>query len=235
MTFKLSKYLTISLIFPFLLTAQETKIGDDFDGSRAIPVHLIKLIDQDSSVIRPDEQPLLPFSTEKTCGACHSYSTIRQGWHFNAGDSAVADGRQGQPWIYTDAHSATQIPLSQRHWPGTFLPSAIGMDNIEYLMEFGRHMPGGSVGDNENAHSLGNYMRWQVTGELEINCLSCHDAEKTHNQVEYASQVGKQSFRWAATASAGFASVVSILRVMVLSSRACCPLNVAEVVNDSLC
>jgi len=209
MIFKLLKHSLICLIFlnPAVTFSQELKIGDESDGSRAIPVHLIKLMDQDSSVIRPDENPLLPFSTEKTCGACHDYSKIRSGWHFSAGDTATSDGRAGQPWIYVDAHSATQIPLSYRKWQGTFSPLEIGIDNLEFITQFGRQMPGGSVADNENLHSLDNYMRWQVTGSLEINCLSCHDAEKTHNQVQFATQISRQGFRWAATASAGFAYV----------------------------
>jgi hypothetical protein len=195
------------ICIPLSVNAQNAKIGDESDGSRAIPLHLIKLIDQDSSVIRPGEYPLLPFSTEKTCGACHDYKKVRTGWHFNAGDSAAHDGRPGQPWIYVDAYSGTQIPLSQRNWQGTFKPDEIGMDNLEFVTQFGRQMPGGGVGDNEKAHSLDNYLRWRVRGNLEINCLSCHDAEKTHHQVEYANNIAKQNFRWAATASAGFAWV----------------------------
>ncbi|NOG45033.1 MAG: hypothetical protein HND50_07370 [Calditrichaeota bacterium] len=192
---------------PVFLPAEEPKIGDVSDGSRAKPVHLIKLMDQDSSVIRLDENPLLPFSTEKTCGACHDYSKIRSGWHFSAGDSTAELGRPGQPWIFVDAHSATQIPLSYRSWPGVFHPKEIGMDNLQFITRFGRQMPGGSVGDNEQIQSLDNYWRWQVSGNLEINCLSCHDAEKSNDQAEYAKNVSKQNFRWAATASSGFASV----------------------------
>ena len=46
-------------------------LGDVSDGSRAVPVHLIKLYDEDGSVIRPNETHLLPFSTRETCGKCH--------------------------------------------------------------------------------------------------------------------------------------------------------------------
>jgi hypothetical protein len=69
------------LLIPGVLSAQDEKIGDISDGSRTTPVHLIKLIDQDSSVIWLDESPLMPFSTKKTCEACHNYQIISTGCH----------------------------------------------------------------------------------------------------------------------------------------------------------
>jgi hypothetical protein len=195
------------ILIPVLSWSQEVKIGDVSDGSRTTPVHLIKLIDQDSSVIWLDESPLMPFSTKKTCGACHNYQKIASGWHFNAADSSSNPGRPGQPWIYVDAHSATQIPISFRAWPGTFKPNQIGMNNFSYIATFGRHMPGGGVGDNEEQQSLEMYWRWQVSGQFEINCLSCHDAEPSHDQSMHGLQMLRENFRWAATASSGFASV----------------------------
>ncbi|MCB9058555.1 MAG: hypothetical protein H6627_08315 [Calditrichae bacterium] len=204
---KISKIFLLTFILLSVSYAKDNKIGDNPDGSRAIPVHVIKLIDPDSSVIWLDETPLMPFSTEKTCGACHSYQTVRKGWHFNAGDSGVAAGRNGQPWIYSDPYSASQIPLSMRDWQGAFKPAQIGMSNFDYIARFGRQMPGGSVGDDENAQSLEMFWRWQVSGKQEINCLSCHDAERSHDQAEYAAHIIRQNFRWAATAASGFASV----------------------------
>ncbi len=47
--------------------------------------------------------------------------------------------------------------------------------------------------------------RWIESGELEINCLACHDAESAHDQSEYPMQVAKQNFRWAAAAACAFA------------------------------
>lgn len=189
------------------LYSQDHKIGDVSDGSRTTPIHLIKLIDQDSSIIWLDESPLLPFSTKNTCGACHDYSKISSGWHFNAGDTSAVSGRPGQPWIYADPYSATQIPVSLRKWPGTFTPQQIGLNTFSFLARFGRHMPGGGVGDNEDYQSLEMYWRWQVSGDFEINCLSCHDAEKSHDQSQHGLQILRENFRWAATASSGFASV----------------------------
>ncbi len=118
----------IVLILPLstnLFAQVQPKLGDLSDGSRATPVHLIQLIDEDSSVIRLDEQPLLPFSPKFTCGGkCHDYDKIKHGWHFNSIDSTNQSGRPGTPWIYVDQQTFTQIPLSYRNWPGVYAVSA---------------------------------------------------------------------------------------------------------------
>jgi len=205
--YEMRTLILILFSIPIIVWSQDTKIGDISDGSRTTPVHLIKLFDQDSSVIWLDESPLMPFSTKKTCGACHNYQKISTGWHFNAGDSSAVSGRPGQPWIYADPYSVTQIPLSLREWPGTFKPEEIGMTNFSFITTFGRHMTGGGVGEREDFRSIDMYWRWQVSGEFEINCLSCHDMERSHNQSDHSLQVMRENFRWAATASSGFASV----------------------------
>jgi len=194
-------------VMAVLLAAQEPLIGDVSDGSRAKFVHVIKLLDADSSLIWLSDQPLMPFSTKITCGACHTYAKINRGWHFNEGDSGAVSGRPGQPWIYVDQLSSTQIPVSLREWPGTYKPQDIGMSNLAFIGTFGRQMAGGGPGENENLRSLDNLFRWEISGDLEINCLSCHDAEFAHNQAEYAAQTARENFRWAAAASSAFAFV----------------------------
>ncbi len=183
------------------------KLGDVSDGSRSVPVHLIRLYDEQGIPIRPHDELLMPFSTKQTCGPCHNYEKIRTGWHFNAGDSSVAAGRAGQPWILADPVAATQIPISLRKWPGTYRPEQVGMSTLQYVQAFGRHLPGGGIAEDENAQSAEDYMRWQIAGNLEINCLGCHDSEAGQDQAEFATQIGRQNFRWAATASSGFAAV----------------------------
>jgi hypothetical protein len=192
---------------PQALPEPPPKLGDVSDGSRSVPVHLIRLYDELGMPIRPQDDLLLPFSTKQTCTPCHNYEKISTGWHFNAGDTSVAAGRVGQPWILADPVAATQIPISLREWPGTYRPEQIGMSTLEYVQTFGRHLAGGGVAEKEEAKSAEDYMRWQVAGNLEINCLGCHDAEAGQDQAEFANQIGRQNFRWAATASSGFAAV----------------------------
>ena len=103
------------LLLSSFVLAQD-KLGDNGDGSRAVPVHLIDMLDEEGTKIHPDVTPQLPFSTKQTCLECHSYDIIKTGLHFNATDSGVVHGRPGQPWVISDALSATQIPVHHRDW-----------------------------------------------------------------------------------------------------------------------
>jgi hypothetical protein len=185
------------------------------DGSRAPAVHRIPLysealVGENREQITAETEPVLPFSPRGTCSECHiyehTYDTIRKGWHFNATDANIPAGRPGQPWIYVDAAAGTQIPLSYRPWPGTFKPDQIGMSPFKFTELFGRQMPGGGPGEM-NTTVNDEILRQMIAGALEIDCLSCHDRDPAHDQAEYASQVARQNFRWAATASAPFAAV----------------------------
>ncbi|RJP30853.1 MAG: hypothetical protein C4527_08905 [Candidatus Omnitrophota bacterium] len=203
----------IFIFLPFLFgsiygNSEEKLIGDESDGSRAISVHRIPLLDDEGMEIDPDDDPVLPFSMRRTCSAdCHRYETISAGWHFNAATSAIDHGRAGHPWIYVNASSGAQIPLSYRSWPGTYRPEQIGLSPWQFVLQFGRHMPGGGVGEFDESQNPDAIMRIFVSGKLDVNCLSCHDADPAHDQAEYALQIARQNFRWAAAATAGFAAV----------------------------
>lgn len=196
-------------------TSAEKVILNRGDGTRAPAVHRIPLYaeaepGQKREKITAKTDPALPFSMRGTCSECHvyehTYDVIRKGWHFNATEPNVPAGRPGQPWIHVDAAMGTQIPLSYRAWPGTFRPEQVGLGPFKFAVEFGRHMPGGGVGEVETKDQA-EIPRQMVSGTLEINCLSCHDADAADDQAEYAANVEKQNFRWAATASVGFAAM----------------------------
>ena len=197
---------------------EQKLLGDESDGSQAHPAHLIPLFfeNEDSEKgekITPDDDPILPFSTRWTCGDCHSYGIIGKGWHFNTADPNVTPGRPSQPWILVDARTGTQIPLSYRTWQGTFKPEQVGLTAREFTRYFGRHTPGGGAGELET-EDPDEIMREFISGKLEINCLSCHNAEFAHNQAEYFPQVVRENFRWAAAATCEFASVSGSVRDM---------------------
>jgi len=215
--------------FLFLLTwcitagagdGDQKLLGDESDGGRAHPIHRLELLaapgaeGEEALAVDPNvntaEEVLLPFSTRLTCGKCHSYGIVKQGWHFNAVDPNVADhGRPGQPWIYVDARIATQIPLSYRSWPGTFKPAQFGLTEREFTKIFGRQTPGGGPGERVT-EDPDEIMRQYVSGRLEINCLSCHNADPRQDQgspTGYAVQISRGNFRWAAAASSGLAAV----------------------------
>jgi len=192
----------------YVFAQGKPKLGDVNDGTRAHPVHLIELLDEEGSAIRTDDDPLMPFSMEQTCMGddCHSYQTISTGWHFNAHNPDVEPGRRGQPWLLMDRATATQLPLSYRPWPGAYHPDAVGIAPFEFTEIFGRHMPGGGVSEDESLEVPDYFMRWMVSGKVEINCLACHNGGPFQDQAEYAFQLAKQNYRWAAAAASGLAT-----------------------------
>jgi len=207
--------LVLLLFLAVPLIAQDTKnIGDVSDGNRAQPVHLLKLYDERGVVIHPDDVPVIPFSARETCRQCHDYAKIGGGWHFNPASDTTSPGRPGEPWIYVNRAAVTQIPLSYRRWTGTYRPEQIGMSSFGFTGTFGRQTAGGGVSEDERFEEMNDALRWQISGKLEINCLSCHDAEPGHNQAEYAQQTVRQNFRWAAAASSGFVSMRGAARDM---------------------
>lgn len=200
--------------------AQEQMLGDNPDGSRTPAIHLIPMLSEplpgkQPDQIYPTDSPLLPFSTKATCGACHDYNVVSSGWHFSYIDPNVATGRKGQAWILVDPATATQIPLSYRNWPGTFKPQQLGITPSGFLQIFGRQMPGGGIGEMlDKTDNPEEILRLGLMGQLEINCLACHnisDDEDMGSAAGWAIQVLRGNYRWAATASSGFAYVTGTL------------------------
>lgn len=194
--------------------AQVSKLGDISDGNRSHPVHILDLFDEEGALIRLSDKTPMPFSPKQTCQECHDYGKISSGWHFNATDSEVSSGRRGEPWVLVDPVSATQVPLSHRNWSGTFKPEYFGLSPFFFTEKFGRHLTGGGISENDSNEPSDIYMRWMVSGKAEINCLSCHNAEPAHDQAEYDLQIIQQNYRWAATATSGFATVKGSAKAM---------------------
>ena len=213
-----SVWLLPALVWPAAAKTASDTVLNRGDGSRTPAVHRIPLYTEVLTAdkrekITAESDPALPLSMRGTCSECHilehTYDVIRKGWHFNATDANVPAGRPGQPWVYVDAATGTQIPLSYRAWPGTFRPDQVGMSPFGFTEHFGRHMPGGGVGevDVDNQKYQAEIPRQMVAGKLEINCLSCHDMDPAHDQTEWAAQIERQNLRWAGTASSSFAVV----------------------------
>ncbi len=178
------------------------KVGDKSDGSKMQPVHLLKLYDENRNTIEPDDDFPQPFSTKQTCATeCHNYNIISDGFHFNYDHSDIANSRPSEPWIYTDPTTLSMIPISYRKNSGTFTPAEIKMSNMKFLDRFGPYYPGGDISETDSLQSPENYFRWNVSGKLEVNCLLCHDADPFYDKAEYAGNIRKQNYKWAASAS----------------------------------
>lgn len=188
-----------------LMAAAFASASLEWDGSRTVPVHTIPLYGEDEQLIVPQYKSSLPVSCKATCGLCHDHAAISKGWHFNAMDSSIPPGRPGEPWVWIDEKTGTQIPVSHRDWPGTYKPEELGMTPWAFTKLFGRHSPGGIQTAPENDNDL--EARWEVSGKLEINCLGCHNNSPRQDMTEWAKQIGRENFQWAGTAAAGLGDV----------------------------
>ena len=200
----------LSVVLSVVLACVASAAADDkipaWDGSRVSPVHRIPLKDELDQEIVPSESYPLPFSARFTCAPCHDYDIIRKGLHFNAGGKDGPAGPPGEPWIWADEGTGTMIPLSYRKWPGAWAPGAIGLTDWEFTRLFARHLAGGGISEPP-AEAASPDSRWDVSGRLEINCMGCHNASPRQDPSEWARQVMRENFRWAATAAAGLGEV----------------------------
>jgi hypothetical protein len=186
--------------------AAEELLGEGNDGNRSGPIHLIELYDEQGGRIRAKDVKPKPFSLKQTCGKCHDYNKISQGWHFNAHDPNVKSGRAGQPWVLTDAKTRTQIPITARNWPGAYAPEQVGLTPWGFTKEFYSHFPGGSYGQMPSTDPV-EATRKQISGDYEINCLACHNADPQEDQSLAALQAARQNYRWIPAASSGMAVI----------------------------
>jgi len=200
----------ILLLVAFLCSnafgANKALLERERDGSRSDAVHRIPLYDMNGEKIAPDDILVLPFSTKFTCGECHDYGKIRLGRHFDSLSTTTLAGRPGEPWVLTDERTGIQLPLSNRGWAGTWRPSEIGLSSWGFVKAFGSHLPGGDMGERE-IQPEDPAARWEVSGNLEINCLACHSGAHYQDQAAWADQIKQENFVWAATAASGMASV----------------------------
>ena len=126
---------------------RDTAQPNHWDGSRSTPVHRIPLFDEEQQEISPTYGYPMPFSARNTCGPCHDYSTVAGGLHFSSSKEGSSAGRRGEPWVWVDEKTGTQLPLSYRGWPGTWNPEEVGITQWRFTQLFGRHMAGGDIGE----------------------------------------------------------------------------------------
>ncbi|MBK8979312.1 MAG: hypothetical protein IPM29_25730 [Planctomycetes bacterium] len=172
-------------------------------GGRSTWPHRIDVYGPDGRAIDPGDPGARPYSPAQTCKKCHDLKAIQHGWHFAAAEVAPP-GRSGEPFVWTDPRTATQLPLSYRDWPGTFRPETVGLDPVAFAGLFGRHLPGGLAG---YAGGDPQTDRRRIVGELEIDCMACHDGARRWSHERWAEQIALQNFAFAPTAAYGLARI----------------------------
>lgn len=203
--------LILTLVTTSVLAGVEQK-SESWDGSRTTPVHRFPMYDENSEQIVPTYKAAFPLSTRYTCGTCHNYTTVTQGWHFNSSktpspeDATAHTGRPGEPWVLVDRQSGTQLPLSYRGWHGIYRPEEVGLSYWDFTRQFARHFPGSDAAEGTDRERDPD-SRWDVSGEIEANCFACHNASPKQDPSEWAKQIARENFRWASTAASGLGDV----------------------------
>ncbi len=181
------KWLGATLLMGMVLGSH----ASHFDGSRTLPVHRIPLNAEDGHKIVSTVPGNMPFSARLTCGACHDYEEIHGGTHFKGS----GEGRPTEPWIVVNESTGTQIPAGR-----------MNLSSWEFTKRFGSHLPGGGISDPEDK-LVDPEARWEISGGLEMNCMACHNNSHRQDMTEWARQIGRENFRWAATAASGIGEV----------------------------
>jgi hypothetical protein len=208
------RYVLIALTAAALVSRSAPAADRYHSDGDARFLHHIDLYDIDNRRITPESTR--PYSSVNTCGRCHDYETISHGWHFNAFSPDSVAGREGEPWIWTDAKTGTQLPLSYRDWSHTYDPDSIGITSWEMTKQFGGRMPGGNMGQGtsepqksaddasddaaENPDAESESSRWPLSGALEIDCMVCHAVSGAYDFNLRRDQIADENFAWAPTA-----------------------------------
>lgn len=223
----MSRYLTLTILLLVVVCLNLTLGSEDSrfskTNSRSQYVHWIDLYDANDKRIDSTAETAPPYSPQFTCGRCHDYKAIVSGHHFNAPDKTVAAGRPGEPWIWTDERTGTQIPLSYRGWMGTYDPGSLGISSRDFVLKFGHHLPGGGPGEMvpevpekaeaaagdkaEETKEAIEAKRWKLSGLLNVDCMICHGNDHAFSQEAWWNQIQDENFAWASTVALGIGNV----------------------------
>lgn len=181
-----------------------------WNGGRTVPMHRLAPLDAEGDKVSPFGRLPKPISQEQTCGQCHDVPALRGGSHFRTGlDTNDAPASvAGEPWFLADEKTGTAIPVSLHEQDGAYAPRDLGLSCWQWTKTFGRHFPGGGIGNDPRAMDevAGDRQRWFVTGGLGANCLACHQ-QGGYDVSEWARQVMRENWQGAATAAAGIGLV----------------------------
>ncbi|MBA7518785.1 hypothetical protein ES705_10858 [subsurface metagenome] len=200
------------------------------------------LLTEDADTINPVKglNSDKPYSAKQTCGKCHDYDKITEGYHFQQGKGeklpektadryqwASTPGNYGGNWC---SPAPLYKYLSKKNNDGSRM---MDMTSFDFVVSCGKCHPGGGSleydrdgfrydkvmaditkgfvsGGNNNFD--GDYFkaRWLESGVIEADCFLCHMPEYDNN--ERIKHLDKFNFRWAATAGSGLAEVTGSVK-----------------------
>jgi nitrate/TMAO reductase-like tetraheme cytochrome c subunit len=194
------------------------------------------LYDEEGSLINPagNINADKPYSPKQTCGKCHDYAKITQGFHFQQGKDEKATGSFADryQWVSTPGNyggnwcspaplynylskksnsSAKEMDMTSF----TFITNGCGTchpggGSLEYDREgfrYDQHMDslGYTAGGINNFDGDYYMAHWNRSGVIEADCNMCHLPEYDYKGRN--AQLANFNFRWLATAGSGLAKV----------------------------
>jgi hypothetical protein len=194
------------------------------------------LYDEQGALIDPVNKinPDKPYSPKQTCGKCHNYDLITEGFHFQQGKDEAATGLYAEryQWVSTPGNYGgnwcSPAPLYNYLSPKqnksakemdmtsfTFITNGCGTchpggGSFEFDRDGKRYdvemdRRGFTAGGDNNFDGDYHKAYWNRSGVGEGDCMFCHLPEYSYK--ERNSQLSKFNFRWMATAGSGLAKV----------------------------
>lgn len=195
-----------------------------------------KLRDEAGNVIDPVHgvNDRVPYSPKQTCGACHDYEKITQGFHFTQGKGEAPPQEYAERYAWITAPGnyggnwCSPAPLYRQLAPKRNTSArTIDMTSFEFVTATcgNCHPGGGPLEYDREGHRYDEFMRrnglvsggdngldgdyykarWDETGVIEADCLLCHMPAYDHKRRN--EQLACLNFRWAATEGAGLGRV----------------------------
>lgn len=196
-----------------------------------------QLRDEQGQVIDPVHgvNDKAPYSPRQTCGTCHNYQLITEGYHFTQGKGEAlpkeyADrcnwvlypGTYGGNWCFAPLlrqlapkknTNARMIDMTSFEFVTATCgachpgggPLEYDRDGVRYDARMRDPASGLSPGGDNGLD--GDYFkaRWSDTGVIEADCLLCHLPKYDYKKRN--NQLADLNFKWAATEGAGFGTV----------------------------
>ena len=176
-----------------------------------------------------------PYSPKQTCGKCHDYELITQGFHFQQGmdEEPLAIQAERMQWVTSPGNYGgpwcSPAPLYQYlSEKNNTNPAVVDMTSFSFVVSCGVcHPGGGSLEFDRDGYRYDEVMRdessglvsggvnnldgdyhkarWSESGVIEADCNLCH--MPGYNNKSRLGHIGNLNFKWASTAASGFGTV----------------------------